>query len=174
MQWLNGRKNIKNNMLNRFNHPQTFKNDLLKETVRSGSIAAIAMIPFGITFFLLDMRVNEYGMKVIQTFFGNLPQGLRFVLFVAEHFLISWTAALPLLLILLWAEHRYAALLVGAAYGGVFYVAINSFTLPWIFGDQTPWALGFSFVLPSLVVHLVYGLSIAFTSMAFRQRHALK
>jgi uncharacterized membrane protein YagU involved in acid resistance len=140
---------------------------LAREALRSGSIAAIAMIPFGLIFFALGMRVNEYGMKVIQTFFGDLPPGARFGLFVVEHFLISWTAAVPLLLALLAFRQRIAAWLVGAIYGAGFYLLLNSLALPWLFGDPTPWELGFEVIYPSLIVHVVYGVSVALTSRRF-------
>lgn len=140
---------------------------LVKEAFRSGSIAAIAMIPFGLMFFALGLRVNEYGMKVIQTFFGDLPPGARFGLFVVEHFLISWTVAVPLLLALFAFRPRIPAWLVGATYGAGFYLLVNSLALPWLFGDPTPWELGFEVIYPSLIVHVVYGVSVAWTSRRF-------
>lgn len=57
-----------------------------------------------------------------------------------------------------------ARLLSGLAYGAVFYVAVNSLALPIAFGDPTPWSLGFSVVYPSLVIHLVYGLTAAWVA----------
>jgi uncharacterized membrane protein YagU involved in acid resistance len=137
---------------------------LVRETLRSGSIAAIAMIPFGLAFTALGWRVNEYGRAVLKALVGDLPAGLRVVLLLVEHFLISWTACVPLLLLLLATRHMAAGWLVGAAYGAAFYVAMNSLALPWWFGDPTPWQIGWTAVLPSLAVHLVYGLSIAFTA----------
>jgi len=47
--------------------------DLLREGFRSGSIAALAMIPFGLLFFMLGLRINEYGR-------GPLETSLRFTL----------------------------------------------------------------------------------------------
>jgi len=89
--------------------------------LRSGALAAIAMIPVGLLFFLLGLRVNEYGMRVIQTFFqtffGDLPDAMRFVLFGVEHFVISWTVSVPLLLALVALRDRVPALLLGAIYG---------------------------------------------------------
>lgn len=151
---------------------------LIREAFRSGSIAAIVMMPFGLLFLALGLRINEYGMRVIQTWFGDLPRGVRVGLFALEHFVISWSVAIPLLILLLIASGRVSHVLVGAVYGGAFYVVVNSIALPAFFGYPTPWALGFTEVmLPSLLVHLVYGLSIAMTSRRFVQsapahRHA--
>jgi len=58
-------------------------------------------------------------------------------------------------------HRRVPAFLSGAIYGLAFYVAVNSFALPWIFGDSTPWQLGLAVVAPSLIVHLEYGAIIA-------------
>jgi uncharacterized membrane protein YagU involved in acid resistance len=151
---------------------KSFTTALIREAFRSGSIAAVAMIPFGLLFFFLGLRVNEYGMKVIQTFFGDLPSGLRFVLFAVEHFIISWSIALPLLFSLLKLYGRFSPLLVGIAYGMAFYVLINSLALPLIFSDPTPWRLGFDVVYPSLIIHLIYGVSVAITSKRFIVQYA--
>jgi uncharacterized membrane protein YagU involved in acid resistance len=147
---------------------------LLREVLRSGSVAAIAMIPFGLAFRALGLRVNEYGMALIAALFGDLPGGARFGLFVIEHFVIAWLAAIPLLLALRVAPKSFPALLLGASYGAGFYVAVNSLALPWLFGDPTPWQLGFDVIYPSLTLHLVYGLSVAFTARGFVQRDAGK
>lgn len=146
--------------------------DLVREGLRSGSIAALAMIPVGLLFFSFGLRINEYGMQVIQTLFGDLPPWIRFVLFVIEHFVISWSVAIPLLILLLATYRKVPPLFIGAAYGIGFYVAMNSLALPWIFGDPTPWQLGVSFVYPSLIVHLVYGLAVVWASRAFVTLHA--
>jgi hypothetical protein len=44
---------------------------------------------------------------------------------------------------------------LGALYGAAFYVVMNSLALPLLFGDRTPWQLGFATVYPRLVIHLV-------------------
>jgi len=150
----------------------SFRNDCAREGLRSGSFAALAMIPFGLVFFALGLRVNEYGMAVIQTFFGDLPAGVRFLLFAVEHFLISWTVAFPLLCAFLWLRGRLPALWLGIAYGLAFYVVMNSLLLPLLFGDPTPWQLGFEVIYPSLIVHVVYGVVIWWASQRFVQRYA--
>lgn len=57
----------------------------------------------------------------------------------------------------------------GLAYGLLYYVVVNAVALPWLFGDAFPWQLGWGYVYPSLVVHLVFGLSIAVTARKFNQ-----
>lgn len=148
-----------------------FLGDLARTAVRAGSIAAIAMIPPGLTFYLMGLRVNEYGMEVIQTFFGGFPPVARALLFGLEHFLISWTVSVPLLLAFVLAHGRLPAPVLGLAYGLGFYVVVNSLALPWIFADPTPWQLGPAVVLPSLVVHLVYGLVVALAARDLVARH---
>lgn len=136
---------------------------LLKESVRSGTIAALAMVPFGLLLKFLDLRVGYYGPKFGALLFGE-PN--RFVLFL-QHLVIGWLSALPLLLILVRLHGRAAPMAIGAVYGLAYYVVINSFALPLFFGDPTPWQLGFSFIYPSVLIHLVFGICIAATSRKF-------
>lgn len=154
------------------NAGRRFVAGFIREMFRSGSIAALAMIPFGMVFFALGLRVNEYGTKVIRTFFGDQPPGVRFVLFVIEHFVISWSVSMPLLLALLVTQRKLPALVTGLAYGAGFYVLINSLALPWAFGDPTPWQLGVKVIYPSLIIHLIYGMTIAQASKTFISRYA--
>ena len=136
---------------------------LLKESVRSGTIAALAMVPFCLLLKFLDLRVGYYGPK-----FGALlfDEPNRFVLFL-QHLVIGWLSALPLLLILVRLHGRAAPMAIGAVYGLAYYVVINSFALPLFFGDPTPWQLGFSFIYPSVLIHLVFGICIGATSRKF-------
>jgi uncharacterized membrane protein YagU involved in acid resistance len=69
------------------------------------------------------------------------------------------------------ADQR-ARLLVGAVYGAAFYAAVNSSALPFAFGDPTPWELGFGTVYPSLVVHIVYGFSVALVARPIATVHS--
>lgn len=139
-----------------------------REAFRSGTIAALAMIPFALVFRALGWRINEYGARVIAVMFGALPRPAQFGLFVLEHFVVSWSAAVPLLVLLAALRRPDSDLLVGVSYGGGFYLIVNSLALPAIFGDPSPWALSFrTVILPSLVVHVVYGVSIAVTSRTF-------
>lgn len=138
------------------------------EALRSGTIAALAMVPFALLFSALGFRINEYGKKMIQLFFGEFSPAVRFGLFVVEHFVLSWIFALPLLLLLMYFHQRIPSILLGILYGVMFYILINSFLLPAMFDDASPWNLGFvQTILPSLAVHVVYGLSIAISSRRF-------
>lgn len=140
---------------------------LVKESIRSGTIASIAMIPFGFVFQLLGLRVGHYGKKLLEVFFTNYSEMTFRLLMFIEHFVIGWLSAVPLLVLLVLLKNRLAAWAVGAIYGLGYYVILNSLALPLIFGDQTPWTLGFSVMYPSLVIHIVFGVSIALTSRHF-------
>ena len=136
---------------------------LLREALRAGTIAGLAMIPVGLLFSGLGLRINVYGQKLVQLFFGQFPKAVRFALFVLEHFVVSWLAAIPLLLLLV-RYRRLPPLLVGLLYGLLFYVLVNSLLLPLAFGDPSPWTLGIATVTPSLLVHLVYGGALALSA----------
>jgi len=137
---------------------------LLKEAVRSGTIASIVMMPFGFLFKALDLRVGHYGPKLGEFLFGLRPEPWMQVLLLVEHLVIGWLSAVPLLLFWRWTSPRSPSLADGLIYGALYYLAINALALPAIFGDAFPWQLGWSYVYPSLVVHLVFGLSIAVTT----------
>lgn len=136
---------------------------LLRESIRSGTIASLAMMPLGFLFKSLDLRVGHYGPKLAGLMFD---EPTRFMLF-AQHLVIGWVSALPLLIILPRVQALAARLAVGASYGVAYYIVVNSFALPLLFGDPTPWQLGLDFVYPSLLVHLVFGTSIGLTAGGF-------
>ena len=140
---------------------------LLKEVVRSGTIASLVMIPFGLLFKALGLRVGHYGPKVGEFLFGFHPEPWLQVLLLVQHLVIGWLSALPLLLFWRWTSPPSPSLTDGLLYGALYYLAINALALPAIFGDAFPWQLGWSYVYPSLVVHLVFGLSIAVTARAW-------
>ncbi len=141
-----------------------FLRRLAWESLRSGTIASLAMMPFGLLFRALDLRIGHYGARLVEVTFGELPiAGFR-ALVLAEHFVVGWLTTWPLLLMLIWIGRRIPAWVTGLIYGAAYYVVINSLLLPLAFGDSTPWQLGFSTIYPSLIVHLVFGLSIAWTS----------
>lgn len=119
------------------------------------------MIPFAAVFRAQGLRINEYGRKVLELVVGEVAHPLHDVLTFVEHMVISCLAALPLLLVLDRIAGRGRRALVGALYGASFYVAINSLALPLLFGDPTPWQMGLQVVYPSLVIHLVYGVTLA-------------
>ena len=137
---------------------------LVREALRAGTAAGLAMVPFAALFRFFDLRVNEYGRKTLQLLVGDVAPLPGFALTLAQHLVISWVAAVPLLLLLAGVSGRGARLSAGAVYGAGFYVAVNSLALPIAFGDPTPWQLGFATVAPSLVVHVVYGLVVAITA----------
>lgn len=143
-----------------------------REIFRAGTIASIAMVPFGILFTMLGLRMNHYGQKIILLLFSDFAPGLRFVFFILEHLVVSWVAAIALVMLLFMLFQRISPVILGILYGIVFYVLINSLLLPLAFGDLTPWQLSFTHaVLPSLLVHIVYGATVALVSRSFIKNH---
>jgi uncharacterized membrane protein YagU involved in acid resistance len=134
---------------------------LIREALRTGTVAGIAMIPFAAAFQRFGLRVNEYGRKTLELVVRDVSPATHYVLTFIEHLAISWVVAVPLLLLLAGFSRRSERLLVGLAYGAVFYVVVNSLALPLAFGDPTPWTLGLVVVWPSLFIHLVYGFVVA-------------
>lgn len=144
---------------------------VFREILRAGTIASIVMVPFGLLFSMLGLRINHYGQKIILLLFSDFPPGLRFILFVFEHVIVSWVAAIPLIMMLL-IYRQISPVILGILYGIVFYVFINSLFLPLVFGDVIPWQLSFTkAILPSLLVHMVYGATIALVTRSFIKSH---
>jgi hypothetical protein len=133
---------------------------LAAKALRSGTLAGLAMIPFAALFRAFDLRINEYGRKTLKLVVGDVAPPLHYALTLAEHLLISWVVAVPLLWLLARIDDRRARVLIGAVYGAAFYVVVNAWALPLYFGDPTPFALGIEVVYPSLAIHLVYGVVI--------------
>lgn len=146
-----------------------FLKQLLKESIRSGSVASIVMMPPGFLFRYFGLRVGHYGKKLGEVLFGGIEEPAFQVLLVVQHFVIGWLSAAPLLLIFSYVGmHRSSTLLAGGAlYGVAYYAAVNSLALPLSFGEALPWQLGFSYMYPSMVVHVVFGLSIGYTCRNF-------
>jgi len=134
---------------------------LVRETLRSGTLAGLAMIPFAAVFRARGLRINEYGRKTLELVVGDVSPWLHAALTLVQHLVISWIAAVPLLWIVRRLDNPRVAVAAGATYGAGFYVVVNSWALPFAFGDPSPWQLGFDTVYPSLVVHLVYGCVLA-------------
>lgn len=143
---------------------------LLKESIRSGTIASLVMMPAGFVFKFFGLRVGHYGPKVADLLFGSNDPVLLFT----QHLVIGWLSALPLVWLLMQSPFknwsRAAAAGVGAVYGAGYYVAVNALALPLFFADPLPWALGVAVIAPSLVVHLIFGASIAFTATFFARK----
>lgn len=139
---------------------------LLWETLRSGTIASLVIVPLAPLFTWMGLRIGHYGPKFAALFIEHPQQWMLFV----QHMVIGWISAIPLLWVLAATPAGRHPLIVGAAYGAAYYVAVNSLALPLFFGDPTPWQLGWATVLPSLIGHVVYGVSIGFTSRGFVAR----
>ena len=133
---------------------------LIREALRTGTVAGLAMIPFAAVFRASGLRINEYGARTLELLVGQVAPPLHYLLTFVQHMFISWFAAVPLLLVLGSFSQRRDRVRVGLIYGAGFYVVVNSLALPFAFGDPTPWQLGFETLYPSLVVHLVYGFAI--------------
>lgn len=136
------------------------------ESIAAGTFAALAMMPAGWLFRLLEMRVGHYGPKFAALY---LAQPGPVALFV-QHLVLGWVSALPLVVLPLHRMVTGGALGVGAVYGALYYATVNSLALPIYFGDPLPWSLGLAVVLPSLVVHVIFGVAVAFGVLAMRRR----
>jgi uncharacterized membrane protein YagU involved in acid resistance len=134
---------------------------VIREALRAGTVAGLAMTPFAAVFQRLGLRVNEYGRKTLDLFVNDVSAPVYYLLAFVQHLAISWVVAVPLLLLLGGFPRKRDRLLIGLAYGAAFYVTVNSLALPFAFGDPTPWRLGFRVVYPSLLIHLVYGVTVA-------------
>ncbi|QTN27914.1 hypothetical protein HZ993_22095 [Rhodoferax sp. AJA081-3] len=131
---------------------------LVIKSVTTGSFAALAMVPFGFAFRVTGMRVGHYGPKFAELYSTNPGPALLF----AQHMVLGWISAVPLVWALAGVRSYAVALLMGAAYGVAYYVVINALALPIYFADMLPWNLGLPTVVPSLVVHAVFGLAVAY------------
>lgn len=130
---------------------------ILNESIRTGSIAALAMMPFGFAFRDAGLRVGHYGPKFAELYVNEASQ---FVLMM-QHFVLGWISALPLVIFLIRLDvSRPQAIRYGVVYGIVYYVLVNSLGLPIFFGDDLPWSLGVWTVIPSLVTHIVFGFAV--------------
>ena len=82
---------------------------LLKESIRSGTIASIVIMPVGFGFKYLGLRVGHYGPKLAETLFGNTSE----ILLLTQHFIIGWLSAAPLLFALVAIGKRASPILIG-------------------------------------------------------------
>ncbi|MBT9457948.1 MAG: hypothetical protein IV097_15115 [Burkholderiaceae bacterium] len=143
---------------------------LLIEALRSGTLASLAIMPLGWLFRALDLRIGHYGPKFAALYMSDPQPAWLF----AQHLLIGWVSALPLLWMLLRGLGAQRPLLTGAVYGAIYYVLVNSLILPLYFADPLPWQLGWKTVAPSLLGHMAYGWVIALASRAFVARHGAR
>lgn len=137
----------------------------LLETLRSGTIASLVMMPPGPVLQWAGWRIGHYGPQVAAWWADQPGPALLF----GQHLLIGWLSTWPLLWLLVRTPAGHAPLRSGALYGAAYYVTINSLALPLLFGDRLPWQLGLQTILPSLLVHVIFGASIGFTARRFIQ-----
>lgn len=135
------------------------------ESLIAGTVGAIAMMPAGFIFRALQMRVGHYGPKFAELYLSSPGPAALFV----QHIVLGWLSAVPLVLIPLHRMPSLAVSLVGAAYGALYYGAVNALALPIYFGDALPWSLGWPVVVPSLIVHVVFGMAVAHTVQFLRR-----
>ena len=133
---------------------------LLFATLKSGTIASLAMMPFGFAFRALGLRVGHYGPKFAALFVGDPGPVFQFV----QHIVLGWLSAAPLVLLLCFRRIALSPVITGSLYGVVYYVAVNSLALPLYFGDELPWQKGIATILPSLVIHIVFGACVGYFS----------
>jgi uncharacterized membrane protein YedE/YeeE len=139
---------------------------VLAVALRAGTLAGLAMVPFAAMFRGLGWRVNEYGRKTLELVAGDIASPARDILMLVQHQMIAVVASVPLLLVLHGVPDRRVRVVLGAIYGVGFYFVVNATALPAAFGDPVPWELGVTTVIPSLVVHVVYGLVLGWLAPA--------
>lgn len=126
---------------------------ILIESIKLGTIASLAMMPFGFMFRIAELRVGHYGPKFAGLFVNDPTPMFLF----AQHIVLGWVSALPLIAFFVLYRVPKLHLGWGALYGVAYYVVVNSLMLPLYFGDPLPWQLGIATIIPSLVVHIVFG-----------------
>lgn len=136
------------------------------ESLISGTVGALAMMPVGLLFRALDMRIGHYGPKFASLYLDAPGPAALFL----QHLVLGWASALPLCLLPLHRVSVWSALAMGALYGAAYYVAINALALPLYFGDPLPWNLGAGVVAPSLIVHIVFGVAVAYAIHVLRRK----
>ena len=144
-------------------HPIKRASRLLNACLLTGTVGAVAMMPFGKLFSMLGLRVGHYGPKFAEWLFGSSGS----LLLLVQHFVLGWLSALPLLLLFAWPAAASRPLVSGGLYGLAYYLLVNSLGLPLMFGDPLPWQLGLTTVMPSLVVHLVFGLGVGWAARPY-------
>ena len=138
------------------------------EALVSGTFGSLAMMPFGTFFRVLEMRVGHYGPKFAALYLEDPGRAALFV----QHLVLGWVSALPLCLLPLHRLTILAALGAGSLYGAVYYVVVNSLVLPMYFSDPLPWNLGMTVIIPSLVVHIIFGAAVAYGVYFLRGRES--
>jgi hypothetical protein len=145
----------------------SFASSLIRESLRSGTIASLVIIPLAPLFRFFGLRIGHYGPKLGALLFGGVPEPWFKALLLLQHFVIGCLSTAPLLLFLVLARYRASPIFYGAAYGAGYYVVVNSLFLPFAFGDPTPWQIGFDTIYPSLIGHIAFGTAIAVAARRF-------
>lgn len=127
---------------------------IARMAVVGGLVAGIAMMPFGAVLRALGHQVNVYGELMVRSVLGSTPMLAQLVFHVA----VSITLAIPFVLFARWRGG--ASVVAGGIYGVLSWAVLNATLLPLWFDRTTGWALGFEVIWPSLLVHLVYGVSL--------------
>lgn len=138
------------------------------ESLVAGTVGAIAMMPAGYVFTELGLRVGHYGPKFATLYMSSPGETALLV----QHFVLGWISAIPLVLMPLHRMSLLKATIAGIVYGALYYIVVNSLALPLYFGDELPWSLGWSVVYPSLIVHIIFGIAVAYTVRFMRNRAA--
>lgn len=129
---------------------------LLARGVATGAVGGLVMIPIGLFLTVIGYPVGLYSERVAVWLLGFTTPSVVFI----EHMAISSSLAVVLVLASAAAIRRWSsgqALAWGAGYGAVIWLVVNSLVLPVVFGEATPWELGFAAVWPSLLVHVIFG-----------------
>lgn len=129
---------------------------IVYRSIISGSVAALAMMPFGFAFRAAGLRVGHYGPKFASLFLDNPGPKELFV----QHIVLGWLSALPLVVLFMYWRPLPSPIALGAIYGIAYYVMVNSLALPLYFGDELPWVIGLSTIIPSLVTHIIFGMVV--------------
>ncbi len=146
---------------------RSFVAAVARESLRSGTIASLVIMPVGFLFRFLGFRIGHYGPKLGALLFGNVAEPWFQALLMFQHFVIGWLSTTPLLLFLVFARYPGSPILYGALYGAGYYIVVNSLFLPVAFGDPTPWQIGLDTIYPSLIGHMLFGISIVVTARRF-------
>lgn len=138
----------------------------IEQVLFAGTLGAIAMMPFGLAFRAIGLRIGHYGPKFAELYLAAPGPWANF----AQHIVLGWVSAAPLALVHLHRRSFSTTTLLGAIYGALYYVMVNSLALPIFFGDPLPWTLGVAVVLPSLCIHVVFGMAVALTVRSVQRK----
>jgi uncharacterized membrane protein YagU involved in acid resistance len=136
-------------------------------SVAAGVLGGVAMVPVGMALLAAGLEVNKYGQLLIERVLGQFLYSAMAI----EHFAVSIALAVPFVALQLRRPSRHTVLL-GAGYGALAWLLVNSLALPVVFGQPTPWQLGVSAIWPSLLVHVVYGLVLALVVSRDQRKYA--